>query len=328
MNSPFVSVLLPVFNGEKYIRKTIESILDQTFDDFEFIIINDCSTDLTEQIILSFTDSRIRYISHTKNMRLIYTLNEGIAIARGKYLARIDADDIAFKERLNEQVQFLEKHPAYVLLGTQIKYIKHNVIIPENVTYFTDDADLRFAMCFYNPFVHPSVILRLETVRSNNLFFEQKNLHAEDYAFWIRISKYGKIANLEKVLTYYRIHDNQISVKNASFQKEQMLRIQKEYCLECLSSYTLNEIEILFNLGKNSDLHFKYYLLLKFWNNSSFFGSAKDRYVIENLKNLLLESHKIPIRIGFDLLFTKRLLFCRFTSRQLFSIIFKALRFN
>ena len=115
MSKPLVSVLMAVYNGEKYLLEAIESILNQTYTNFEFLIINDGSTDSTEEIILSYSDQRIRYIKNEQNLKLIASLNKGLDLAKGKYIARMDADDISLPDRLEKQVNFLERNSTKLL---------------------------------------------------------------------------------------------------------------------------------------------------------------------------------------------------------------------
>ena len=121
--NPTISIILPAYNAEKYLAPAIESILQQSFKDFEFIILNDGSTDNTEKIILSYTDSRIKYIKNEKNLKLIKTLNKGIELAKGKYIARMDADDIALPTMLEECYTFFETHPEYSIVAPSVRKI-------------------------------------------------------------------------------------------------------------------------------------------------------------------------------------------------------------
>ena len=117
MTNCLISIILPAYNAEKYLKEAIDSILAQTYTNFELIVINDGSTDKTEEIILSYQDSRIRYIKNEKNLKLIRTLNKGIGLAKGKYIARMDADDISLPHRLKEEVEFMEAHPNIGEIG-------------------------------------------------------------------------------------------------------------------------------------------------------------------------------------------------------------------
>lgn len=298
---PLVSVLLPVFNGEEYIKQTIASILNQSYSNFELIIINDCSIDQTENIVQSFDDDRIRYYKHAENLRLIATLNEGLELSRGKYIARIDADDIAHCERLKKQVEFLEQNQEYVLVGTNVGLIKHNLITDEVIKYYAENNDLRFAMCFYCPFIHPSIMMRNSVIQSNNLKFSNEFLHAEDYDFWTRLSKYGMIANLDCVLTYYRIHENQISARFKNHQIEMMEKIQERYRSILFFKYKPSNLKILFQ-EDHSDFRNKFKILLDFLTDTDLKSAFYYRYVLKKLRNLIFESNKIYLSDFFSIL--------------------------
>jgi len=298
---PLVSVLLPVFNGEEYIEQTIRSILNQSYSNFELIIINDCSIDQTENIVQSFDDDRIRYYKHAENLRLIATLNEGLELSRGKYIARIDADDIAHCERLKKQVEFLEQNQEYVLVGTNVGLIKHNLITDEVIKYYAENNDLRFAMCFYCPFIHPSIMMRNSVIQSNNLKFNKEFLHAEDYDFWTRLSKYGMIANLDCVLTYYRIHENQISARFKNHQLEMMKKIQENYRLTLFKNHTSSALKVLFQESFKCDVaNFK--ILFLFLPSSEIKSSFYYRYVLKKLRECIFESNKIYVSDFFKII--------------------------
>jgi glycosyltransferase involved in cell wall biosynthesis len=302
---PLVSVLLPVYNGEEFIEQTISSILNQSYSNFELIIINDCSIDQTENIIQSFDDDRIRYCKHAKNLRLIATLNEGLDLSRGKYIARIDADDIAHFDRLKKQVEFLEQNQDYVLVGTSVGLIKNNLITDEVIKYYAENNDLRFAMCFYCPFIHPSIMMRNSVIQSNNLKFNNEFLHAEDYDFWTRLSKYGMIANLDCVLTYYRIHENQISARFKNYQIEMMEKIQERYRSLLFKKYTTSEIQVLFYDSNKGDRYY-FKILLIFLSDLEIKSSFFYRYLIKKLRNYVFESEKIYMRDYFTIIYKRR----------------------
>lgn len=226
MSSPLVSVVLPVYNAENYVCDSIQSILDQCFADFELIIINDGSTDNSENKILQFTDNRIRYIKNEVNLKLISTLNLGLQLARGKYIARIDADDIALPERFAKQVEFLEANPDYGLLGS---FAKEFGFSSNNIQYPTTDAAIRYAVIYHNPFVHSSVMIRSSILVNYDFMFDVDQIHVEDYDLWIRILSVSKVANLPECLVLYRVHADQISKKHLNLQLINTSKIQSHY---------------------------------------------------------------------------------------------------
>mgnify|MGYP001100733273 CR=1 FL=1 len=221
--NPKVSVLMPAYNGAKYIGAAIESILSQTFADFEFLIINDGSTDSTEHIIKQYNDPRIRLINNEKNLNLVASLNKGIEAARGEYIARQDQDDISLPGRIERQVRFMDNNPNIGICGTAIKFFgaKSFVeIFPE------DNEAIKAEMFFKCPFAHPTVILRKKFFDKNNLRYEAAYNSAEDYELWTRSSKYMELANLTDVLFHYRIHPSQMGHVFSKTQVELTRKIQ------------------------------------------------------------------------------------------------------
>ncbi|MFN6038935.1 MAG: glycosyltransferase family 2 protein [Bacteroidota bacterium] len=213
---PSVSVLMPVYNGEKFIKDAITSVLNQTFQDFEFIIINDGSTDRSEEIILSFNDPRIRYFKNNVNLKLISTLNKGLDLCRGKYIARMDCDDFAYPHRLETQFVFMESNTDHGLCGSDIDIdgdYKSWVAIG-------DMEFIKFCFLFLNPLSHPTAFLRTSTIKENKLYYPKEYIHAEEYIYWLNIMNYSKVANLPEKLLRYRFHSDQISTlfKNEQIQ--------------------------------------------------------------------------------------------------------------
>lgn len=201
--SPKISVILPVYNAEKYIAESIKSILDQTFRDFEFIIINDGSKDKSEEIILSFKDERIVYISQ-QNIGLAATLNKGIEVAKGSYIARQDNDDISFKERLRIQYEFLEKNKGIDLVGASAEIIDEKGQPTGRFhRHETSNDCLKFFLLFDNPFVHSAVMFRKATVQKIGGYNTSKEIF-EDYNLWSRIARVSGVSNVPDVLLKYR----------------------------------------------------------------------------------------------------------------------------
>jgi glycosyltransferase involved in cell wall biosynthesis len=203
-NHPVVSVVLPVYNGATYLKESIESILKQSFSNFELIIINDGSTDDSAEIITSFTDRRIKYIAQ-KNHGLAKTLNRGIALAKGKYIARQDQDDRSFPTRLAKQVTHLESHPDCGLVGTWATIWEETTDTGKVHRHPADDLTLRFELLFDNPFVHSSVMLRKTVFKTVGLYSTDPDRQPpEDYELWSRVVQKYQVANLPEVLHLYR----------------------------------------------------------------------------------------------------------------------------
>lgn len=213
--NPIISVILPVFNADKYLETAIDSILNQTFADFEFIIIDDGSTDKSAEIILLYAnkDSRIKAIKNLENRGLIYTLNKGLAVVKGKYIARMDADDRSYPDRFKIQFEFLESNPDISLVGSNYNIIGHQ---KGQSALPTNPEEIDLLLYFRNVIAHPTVMMRAETLKENNLQYDHQALHLEDWALWLDLKKHCKMANLEACLLDYRIEGQNISIKNKS----------------------------------------------------------------------------------------------------------------
>ena len=231
-NSVAVSILLPVYNGERYIKETIDSLLSQTFREFELIVINDASTDGTVSIIKQYADSRITLVHNETNRGLIYTLNRGLTLCRGKYISRIDSDDIALPDRLQTQYDFMETHPETGICGCSIEIFNEEKKHTQRVDFASSDLDIRAFAFFQSPFNHPSSMLRKSVLDQHRLQYPEIYLHAEDYGLWIEMLKYTQGANIPKVLTRYRKHENSITAlddKKTASRIEILLRLHTRY---------------------------------------------------------------------------------------------------
>lgn len=199
-----VTVLLPVYNGAKYLRSAIESILNQTLENFDFLIIDDGSTDDSAQIVKSFTDPRIIFLQQT-NHGLAATLNRGLALTRSKYIARQDQDDVSLPERLETQLNFMRSNSEVVLLGTAAEIWVADVPSGRFHDHPTNYLDICYDLLFNNPFVHSSVMLRRAAVANVGGYCEAKERQPpEDYELWSRLAKKYKVANLAERLLIYR----------------------------------------------------------------------------------------------------------------------------
>jgi glycosyltransferase involved in cell wall biosynthesis len=255
---PVISVLMPVYNAEPYLDEAIQSILSQTFTDFEFIIINDGSTDKSKQIIQSYDDQRIKYFENEKNIGLVATLNKGIDICTGKYLARMDADDISLPERLKKLHDFMENNPEVGLCGTWFETFNKSGIVAV-VKYKPDDFSIRFNHLYAIHISHGTCIIRLSVLIENNLRFDPEFAHAEDYDLWSRISDHCKMANIQEVLYKVRNNEQSVSVKFNSIQKSNSISVKKNLFKKIGCDVNENEIAVfseifLFEFSKISHL--------------------------------------------------------------------------
>lgn len=222
--NPEVSVIMSVFNTkEKYLRQAIESILNQSFKDYEFIIFNDCSDEKTAQILRQYKDQRIRLIENEENKGLTKNLNAGLNIAKGKYIARMDSDDISLHHRLKIQYSYMERHIEVDILGGMVL---NNNTKDVYWKYFPQEWR-RVNMLFGNYGIcHPTAFLRTEFLRKNRILYNENYSKAQDYELWTRILKLGKMAVCNKPVLYYRCHDGQIS-KNSCTSIQQKVYDKK-----------------------------------------------------------------------------------------------------
>jgi glycosyltransferase involved in cell wall biosynthesis len=201
---PLISVILPVYNGAKYLKDSIESILNQDCSDFELIVINDGSSDNSEEIISSFNDPRIKYYFQ-KNLGLARTLNRGIAEASGKYIARHDQDDISYKNRFSVQVNFLNKHRHVAVVGSWANIKIFDLNTSRYIKHPVDDAALKVLFLFDNYFVHSSVMIRKKSLEAVNGYSDDINRQPpEDYELWSRMMRSCSFANIPNFLICYR----------------------------------------------------------------------------------------------------------------------------
>ncbi len=199
-----ISVVLPVYNCPDYIGVAIKSILDQTFENFEFVIIDDGSTDNTPEIIQTFTDPRIRFFQQ-QNQGLAATLNRGIELARGKYIARQDQDDISMPERLAKQVKYLDSHPECGMVGTWAEIWEEEKKTERAIRPPGDNAILQYELLFKNPFVHSSMMLRKSALEQvGGYSTDRERQPPEDYELWLRIAHEYEVANIPEILQIYR----------------------------------------------------------------------------------------------------------------------------
>lgn len=250
MNNPLVSVIMSVYNSEKYLAEAIESILNQTYTNFEFIIINDGSTDKSLAIIEKYKiqDERIVLISR-ENKGLPYSLNEGIEKAKGKYIARMDADDISLPTRFEEQVKFMEENSKISICGTWAE-----VFGKDMKTKFlkqpTNNDDMKVRLLFSVCFAHPTVMIRKYILDKYNLKYNLDYVNAQDYELWSRISEVTTMANLPKILLKYRISENSIT----SVTDSQKIKLRYKLLSDVFNRY-IEQLGII-NTEEENRLHF------------------------------------------------------------------------
>lgn len=257
-NNVLVSVIMPVFNGEKYLVDAIESIIYQTYKNLEFIIIDDGSNDNSLSIIESYNDNRIVVIKNKSNFGLIRTLNIGVELSNGEYICRFDCDDFSYPDRVMRQVDFMEKNPKVALLGTWAR------IITPGFSFFnkymrpqTQDKDIRFRMMFESAFIHPTVMLRTKIM--SEFKYNEDYTHAEDYELWLRLSEKYIVSNLSEVLLDYRVHPSSISNVFSSEQRDKASLLR----MKSIRLYS-NSLGLSINESKFVGPHLSY---LSFFND-------------------------------------------------------------
>ncbi|MHA2284076.1 MAG: glycosyltransferase family 2 protein [Promethearchaeota archaeon] len=217
-NDPKISVIMSVYNGENYLSEAVDSILNQTFKDFEFIIINDGSTDGTGAILESYNDPRIVLVNQ-EHIGLTKSLNKGIALAKGQYIARQDADDISLNKRLENQLEFLKKNKNVALLGTAAEIIDERGKYLQTIKFPCEHSSIQKEITNYNSFIHGSVVFKRQC------FFELEGyreffLTSQDYDLWLRFIEKFEVANLSNPLYKHRITLDSVTLKKTILQKK------------------------------------------------------------------------------------------------------------
>ena len=231
MESPLVSILMPVYNTAPYLKEAMDSMLSQTFKDFELIVLNDCSPDNADEILDMYNDPRIVRYKGERNMGLSNVLNAGMDMAKGKYIARMDSDDISLPNRLEVQVKYMEEHPDIDLCSCGMKMFgaKDDVWIRD-----ADPEKVKVTALFFSPILHASSIWKKESFDKYGLRFRQEMVPAEDYDMWCRaLSKGLKLVNLPNVLYRYRIHPSQATTQTEK-SRLKCREIQQEYMKDVL----------------------------------------------------------------------------------------------
>jgi glycosyltransferase involved in cell wall biosynthesis len=243
--SPLVSVLMPAYNAEKYIDEAISSILNQTFSDFEFIIIDDNSSDKTASIIEKYKkkDRRIIALHNTTNLKMAKALNRGIKSAKGKLIARMDADDWSYPDRLEKQVSYMEKNPKVGILGGSMNIVNKEGKKIGRRDYALSNKEIRKKLFWYSPFSHPLIMIRkifLDKVG----YYDPVYNPAEDYDLYFRIGEIAEFANLPDLLIKYRIVDNSMTTGSTKKMELQTIAIRNKYRID--HGYKMSLIDSLY----------------------------------------------------------------------------------
>lgn len=223
---PLVSILMPVYNTAPYLREAMDSMLAQTFTDFELIVLDDCSPDNAQEILDSYTDPRIVRYRGERNVGLANVLNVGIGMARGKYIARMDSDDISLPDRLKVQVEYLESHPDIDLCSCAM----HLFGAREGLWVRDADPDkVKITALFFSPVLHASSLWRKDSFERQELRFNQDTVPAEDYDLWCRAIVAGlRLVNIPTPLYLYRIREGQATA-DATKTSPKELDVREQY---------------------------------------------------------------------------------------------------
>ena len=216
--NPEITVLMSVYNGEKYLHEAINSILNQTFEDYEFLIINDGSNDNTEEILQSYDDQRIRIVNNGKNIGLTKSLNKGLKIARGQYVARMDADDVSYPERLEMQYKHVNNDKNLAICASYHEEIDETGNLIETIKPNLEPEQLYYFLTFSNRFLHSSVLMRKDII-SKVGGYDESIKRTQDYDLWYRVSRVAKINVIDKVLVKHRVHKESISLTYRDSQR-------------------------------------------------------------------------------------------------------------
>ncbi|MBB2143947.1 glycosyltransferase [Pedobacter sp. LMG 31464] len=294
-STPFVSIIIPCYNAQKYLQECLESIFKQSFTDFEVILINDGSSDGTDQLIKNQTDTRIVYLQNESNLGISYSLNKAIKLAKGKYIARMDADDTMHVERLKKQIDFLEANLDYGLVGSL-----HNVVDPNGMPFYKievpeENKEIDLGMLFFNPISHPTVIMRSELAKKNPYNIEYSR--CEDYELWFRLSRKTKIKNIQIPLINYRTHPNNTVMHHQKEMQQNVMELLSDQLDKRGIEHTTEELvlhcAIGFGMGKRFFNTSERLENLNNWLNKVFasenISSKHTKTELEKFRRFLLE---------------------------------------
>ncbi len=307
MGSLPVSVVMSVFNGQKFLSAAVDSILSQTFSDFEFLIIDDGSTDGTAEILNGFAsrDSRVRIFRQENKGRAV-SLNIGIGLAKGRYIARMDADDVALAYRLEEQIEFIERHPEICVLGGGVELVNSTGSLIKVYQPPLVDAEIKLAMRRYNPMCHPSVILRKEVAIAAG-GYRKALLDADDYDLWLRMTERGEIGNLGSTILRYRLHSEQASIRNMRHQTLCVLAsraaasLRKSGHLDPLASINEVTLELVRTLGVSAaEIQQQFLEVYQYWSDLFIVKDPEVALIVTNAVLELSGSEKLERRALAD----------------------------
>ena len=221
---PQISVVTSVHNGEDYLEQCINSILDQTFIDFEYIILNNGSTDRTSEILSSYKDSRMRIV-HQENLGVPRSLNKGVSLCRTDLIARLDADDYVLPHWLERQYEFMSKNKDVVFRSSRFEELFNGKLFPQSFPFMGNDTEIRESLCFMNPVPHSLTVIRKHSLIKVG-GYDTQFMIAHDYDLWVRLLEKGKGHNLDEVLGVCRTHEKSFSMKKERTMIREAFQVQ------------------------------------------------------------------------------------------------------
>lgn len=334
---PKITVLLPVYNCELYVQMAVESILNQSYADFELLIIDDASTDATVAILKRFDDARIQLIAKPVNSGYTNSLNYGLQLAKGEYIARMDGDDISNPSRFAQQIAFLDVHPDVMVCGTTYKIVGNDkrISLPEH------HEAIKIGLLWGNCILHPSVMIRKKVVDDFSISYDTSKEPAEDYDMWVRLLSMGKLHNLQEVLLEYRVYGNQVSRKRAEEQKKNDVQAKFKILQYLNIDWDVHEHDFLErNFRKTDVIDFKdlkifkqvqHKLAVANANNGFFDSKGFSQYLVELeadvLRKCFLKQKRYSPGLYFDYLMAKYKWEVQLTTKQEIKLGVKSLVF-
>ena len=252
---PLISIVLPCYNSQDYIENCINSITEQDWNNYELIIIDDGSSDNTNNIIKKYSNIKLRYVKNNTNKGIVHSLNKGISMAKGEYIARIDSDDLMHKNRLSKQVNYLEEYPEIALVGSWQFIIDKLGKVIGLKQYPVQHEEIKLLLPFENPFSHPSIMIRSNIIKT--IGYNEKYTNCEDYNLWEKIVSKNITANIPECLTYYRSHPLNNCKEYIRLQKQSALELQSTM----MNKYGLNPTieELVLHGAISSDIPKAYF---------------------------------------------------------------------
>ena len=221
---PLISVVTSVHNGEAYLKECVDSILNQTFEDFEYIILNNGSTDSTAEILAQYKDTRLRIV-HQMNLGIVNSLNKGTSLCRSDLIAHLDADDYVHPRWLEKHFEFMSQNQDVVLCSSRFEELFNGKLFPQSFPNVRNDPEIRKSLCFMNPIPHS-----FTSIRKGSLLkaggYDPKLIIAHDYDLWVRLLEEGKAHNLDEVLGVYRVHGNSFASKKERTMIKEAFQVQ------------------------------------------------------------------------------------------------------